>query len=182
MREWYDLTGHRRGVAFWPKDQQYRHVVPNNNARLQANCNLYDLFPEEHISATALTAVLNSTVVVLSKYQFGRPVGHEGNLKIEIVDVAMMLVPSLQHASKTQLNKLETAFSRMSGRGPLQFIAERRMRQMAYERACRQTELAGLSDQCKLDMPDRRALDHAVLDLVGIKMRTRTHRMDQPPL
>lgn len=179
-REWYDLTGHRRGVAFWPKAQQYRHVVPNNNAHLLANCNLYDLFPGEHISATALTAILNSTLAVLSKYQFGRPVGNEGNLKTEIVDVSMMLVPSLEQATKTQLNKLETAFSKMSGRDPLQFIAERRMRQMAYERAGRQLELAALSDQCELDMPDRRALDHAVLEMIGIKSeRVRTELINR---
>ena len=42
-REWYDLTAHRRGVAFWPKSQRSRHVVPRNERDLQANCNLYKI-------------------------------------------------------------------------------------------------------------------------------------------
>ena len=30
-REWYDLTGHRRGAMFWPKSQQYKHAAPRTN-------------------------------------------------------------------------------------------------------------------------------------------------------
>ncbi len=39
-RDWYDLTGHKRGAMFWPKSQQYKHSVPLNDHHLQANCNL----------------------------------------------------------------------------------------------------------------------------------------------
>ena len=34
-----------------------------------------------------LGGVLNSSIVVLAKHLYGRPVGNEGNLKTEIVDV-----------------------------------------------------------------------------------------------
>ena len=43
------------------------------------------------------------------------------------------------------------------------------MRQVAFERKGRSVELAQMSDQCELDMADRRALDHAVLELIGVK-------------
>ncbi|MDH6147053.1 MULTISPECIES: HsdM family class I SAM-dependent methyltransferase [Paraburkholderia] len=33
-RDWFDLTGHRRGTAFWPKAQQYKHVIPLNSGNL----------------------------------------------------------------------------------------------------------------------------------------------------
>lgn len=178
-REWYDLTAHRRGFAFWPKAQQYRHVVPRNDQDLQANCNLYDLFPADGIDPVALTAVLNSTIAVLSKYQFGRPVGNEGNLKTEIVDVSMMLIPSLVGAPKAQLLKLEAAFERMTKREPLQFLPVQRMRQMAFERAGRQADIANLSDLSELDMTDRRALDSAVLELIGVRTeKERTERIN----
>jgi methylase of polypeptide subunit release factors len=168
-RDWYDLTGHRRGIAFWPKAQQYKHAVPLNSANLQANCNLYDLFPIEGVSGKALTAVLNSTLAILAKHQFGRLVGVEGNLKTEIVDVSMMLVPDIRQASKKVVESLERAMDAMTSRDPLQMLSERRMRRMTYQKAGRQNELEQLSNDCELDMPDRRALDMAVLELLGMK-------------
>ena len=170
-KDWFDLTGHRRGIAFWPKAQQYKHVIPLNSAHLQANCNLYDLFPVDGVAGKALTAVLNSTLVILAKHQFGRPVGVEGNLKTEVVDVSMMLVPDLRKASKKTLQALETAMDTLTTRNPLPLLSERRLRQMAFEKSGKKKELEQLSKVCELDMPDRRALDHAVLELLGIKSR-----------
>jgi len=92
-RGWYDVTGHKRGTMFWPKSQQYKHCVPFNDHNLQANCNLYDITPIQTVDAEALAGILNSIFAVLSKFQYGRPVGNEGNLKTEVVDVTMMPVP-----------------------------------------------------------------------------------------
>lgn len=170
-RDWYDLTGHRRGMAFWPKAQQYKHAIPLNSANLQANCNLYNLFPVDGVTGKALTAVLNSTLVILAKHQFGRPVGVEGNLKTEVVDVSMMLVPDLRSASKKMTQTLEAAMDGLTTRSPLQLLSERRLRRMAFEKSGRKSELEQLSNLCELDMPDRRALDHAVLELIGIKTK-----------
>lgn len=168
-RDWFDLTGHRRGIAFWPKAQQYKHAIPLNSANLQANCNLYDLFPADGVNGKALTAVLNSTWVILAKHQFGRPVGVEGNLKTEVVDVSMMLVPDLRNASKKMIQTLEKAMDDLTGRNPLQLLSERRLRKMAFEKSGKKGKLEQLFDLCELDMPDRRALDHAVLELLGVK-------------
>jgi methylase of polypeptide subunit release factors len=44
----------------------------------------------------------------------------------------------------------------------------KRMRQMAYRKGGRKVALADLSDQCELDMEDRRELDDAVLELLGV--------------
>lgn len=170
-RDWYDLTGHKRGMAFWPKAQQYKHAIPLNSANLQANCNLYDLFPADGVTGKALTAVLNSTLVILAKHQFGRPVGVEGNLKTEVVDVSMMLVPDLRSASKKMTQTLEAAMDGLTTRSPLQLLSERRLRRMAFEKSEKKSELEQLSNLGELDMPDRRALDHAVLELIGIKIK-----------
>ncbi len=58
----------------------------------------------------ALAGVLNSTWVVLSKFQYGRPVGVEGNLKTEVVDVKMMIVPDPEKASTGLNSKVAEAF------------------------------------------------------------------------
>lgn len=168
-KDWFDLTGHRRGIAFWPKAQQYKHVIPLNSANLQANCNLYDLFPIDSVQGKAFTAVLNSTLVLLAKHQFGRPVGVEGNLKTEVVDVSMMLVPDLRNASKKLIQALEAAMDDLTTRDPLQLLSERRLRKMAFEKSAKKEELELLPDLGELDMPDRRVLDHLVLELLGIK-------------
>lgn len=170
-RDWFDITGHRRGVAFWPKAQQYKHAIPLNIFGLQANCNLYDLFPVDGLSGKVLAAVLNSTPVILAKHQFGRPVGVEGNLKTEVVDVSMMLVPDLRNVSKKACLALEKAMDDLAKRDPLQLLSERRLRKMTFEKNGKNEELERLSDECELDMPDRRALDHAVLELLGVKTR-----------
>ncbi|MDH6147056.1 MULTISPECIES: hypothetical protein [Paraburkholderia] len=136
-----------------------------------ANCNLYDLFPVDAVNGKALTAMLNSTLVILAKHLFGRPVGVEGNLKTEVVDVSMMLVPDLRHASKKMMLNLEKAMNDLAMREPLQLLSERRLRKMAFEKSGKNVELEQLSDECELDMPDRRALDHAILELIGIKSK-----------
>ena len=63
---WYDLTGLvRPGFGFWPKIQQYRHIVPANGDGTICNCNLYDLHSQvlDATQQRALLGILNSTLV-----------------------------------------------------------------------------------------------------------------------
>lgn len=175
-REWYDLTGHERGRLFWPMAQQYKHAIPINDHNLVCNHNLFDISPRKG-SSEALAGVLNSTWVVLSKFQYGRPVGVEGNLKTEVVDVKMMLVPDPTKASKKAQEKVAKAFEKLKQRKALQFLSERRMRQMAYTKAGKEAELDKLSDECELDMPDRRDLDDAVLEMMGVRSKARRQEL-----
>lgn len=171
-REWYDLTDHRRGALFWPKSQQYKHVAPQNDAGLQCNCNLYDVDPNEGIGILPLAGLLNSSLTILSKFQYGRPVGVEGNLKTEIIDVKMMLVPDPRAAGRGDLERIEEAFRKMKGRSALQALSERRLRAMAATQRGREHELERFSELCELDMPDRRELDDAVLRMLGMKSKS----------
>jgi len=175
--EWYDLTGHERGVLFWSKSQQYKHAVPTNDHNLQCNCNLYDIHLPAGLSPTAMAGVLNSSLVVLSKLQYGRPVGVEGNLKTEVVDVNMMMVPALHEAPPTAVKGVSKAFLKMKERPALQFLPERRMREMAWTQAGRAKELKDLSGLCELDMRDRRDLDDAVLQMIGVSSKKRRQEM-----
>lgn len=166
-RGWYDLTGHARGAMFWPMAQQYKHAIARNDHDLIANHNLFDVSDHEG-DHDCLAGVLNSSVVVLSKFLFGRPVGVEGNLKTEVVDVKMMLVPNPRTGDISARRRVALAFQALKQRPALQFLPEQRLRQMAYRKGGREAALAELSDQCELDMEDRRELDDAVLELLGI--------------
>ncbi len=170
-REWYDLTGHQRGALFWPKSQQYKHAVPTNDANLQCNCNLYDVNLSAETPSRVMAGILNSSVTILSKFQFGRPVGVEGNFKTEVVDVNAMLVPDPRLGTSRQSEEIARTFSRLMRRRPVQFLSERRMREMAYRQAGKEEQLKDLSDECELDMDDRRALDDAVLQMLGVRSK-----------
>lgn len=170
-REWYDITGHVRGDVFWPKSQQYKHIAALNENDLLCNCNLYDVTAKNNIPKNVIAALLNSTIVVLSKHQYGRPVGVEGNLKTEVIDVNMMLVPDPSNATKKQLVRVTAAFEKMKQRKPLAFLSERRLREMSYTQKGKVAELAQLSGECELDMKDRHELDDAVLAMMGINDR-----------
>ena len=168
-REWYNLTGHDRAPVLWPKGHQYRHIAPANEERLVANCAMYEVYPPSDLDDPLLWGgILNSTWVLLSALQYGRPVGNEGNWSTMVADVNMMLVPDPTIASTDKLNKIIQSFSKMKERKALQFLSERRLRTMAYTSAGKAKELDGLSDLTELDMSDRRELDDAILEMTGV--------------
>ena len=147
-RPWYDLglrPKPERADIFWPMAQQYRHVIPLNNDLLPSNHNLFDLWAREQNKVKLLWAVLNSTIAVLAKHQFGRAAGVEGNLKTEVVDVNMMLVPDIRKASPDAIERAVSACERMSRRNARRYLYE------------------------EFDLDDRRELDDATLEILGIE-------------
>lgn len=170
QRDWYDLTGRRRAPVLWPKEKQYRHIAPANPDMLIANCRLYEVYPSSYVEDTNLWGgLLNSTWALFSSYQYGRPMGNEGNWSTMVVDANVMAIPDVGRAKQTARDKVSRAFATFAKRPQLAFIAERRLREMSFGRAGREEELKKLSDKSELDMPDRRALDEAVLELIGVK-------------
>ena len=168
-REWYDLTGHRRAAALWPKERQYRHIAPANPEKIIANCRLYEIYPsDEKDNPDLWGGILNCSWVLLSSLQYGRPVGNEGNWSTMVVDANLMLVPNPHTAAAKACNGVAKAFGALKERPAKQFLSERRMRRMALTRAGREPELSGMSDLSELDMDDRRALDDAVLQMLGV--------------
>ena len=147
-RPWYDLglrPKSERSDLIWPKSQQYRHVVPMNRDQLPVNSNLYDVWVNECIEPHLLWAVLNGTVAVLAKHQFGRAAGVEGNLKTEVVDVNMMLVPDIRKAPPEAARRAIAACERMSKRNASRYLYE------------------------EFTLDDRRELDDATLEILGIE-------------
>lgn len=139
---WYALDTDRRGDMFWSKAWQYRHVVPLNRNQLISNCNLYDVFVPKNMTKEALSAILNSTLVAMFKHLYGRWAGAEGNLKTEVIDVNMMLVPDPREMSPNVLPRIRNALKQMAQRNS-----------------------PNLADE--FDLPDRQELDDAVFELLG---------------
>jgi len=116
---WYDLTKLvDPGFVFWPKSQQYRHIVPGNPERIICNCNLYDLGPGKltRTEQAVLVATLNSTFIGLFKTFYGRYAGTEGNLKTEVVDVNLIEVPDPRGVPKALAGRLAESLKSMCKR------------------------------------------------------------------
>jgi hypothetical protein len=165
---WYDLTHKKRGQLIWPKIQKYRHVIVFNRNRLIVNCNLYDVsVVEEGCSPELLAAVLNSTLVGLFKFYFGRYAGTEGTLKTEVVDVNLLEIPDARLVTKPVAKKIQEAFAALSKRKTRHLVEEEFLECQSSKRALKLAEKPiGLPTE--LEMADRRALDLAVLELLGV--------------
>ena len=166
---WYDLTGTTPGAFFWPMAQQYRHVIPANPENLICNHNLFDVHPfelsEEQIAA--LQAIVNSTLLANFKTFYGRYAGTEGNLKTEVVDVNLMEVPDPRHVNKVVAKKLQDALKELSKRDTQPMVEEEFMDCRDSKRIKKLAEKP-VKLPIELTMPDRRALDLAVFELLGV--------------
>ncbi|MGO8699336.1 MAG: class I SAM-dependent DNA methyltransferase [Limisphaerales bacterium] len=165
---WYDLTYTKRGDFVWPKSQQYRHVVVHNKNRLIVNCNLYDVtVVDDKAAPEILAAVLNSTLVALTKVYFGRYAGTEGNLKTEVVDVNLLEVPDPRVVARGVAKKLRDAFAKLCERDTRPLVEEEFMECHSAERARKLAEKP-IGLPAELQTKDRRALDLAVFELLGV--------------
>ncbi len=151
---WYRLAIMSRGNSFWPMASQYRHIIPLNSQNYLSNHNLFDIVAGNEYSDELLVAILNSTVIVLFKHQFGRVMGREGNLKTEVVDVKMMLVPDPRRSSDLLSSKILQAFSA---------FRKRRSEPIVDVNSAEESRWTG-----ELALEDRQELDDAVLELIGI--------------
>jgi hypothetical protein len=175
---WYDLTFSKSGHLIWPKSQQYRHVIVRNQERLIVNCNLYDVtaVDEKECSPDLLAAVLNSTLVGLVKIYFGRYAGTEGNLKTEVVDVNLLEIPDPRHVTKAVAGKLQSAFAKLCQRDTRPMVEEDFMDCHDPKRAQRLAQNP-ISLPWELRQPDRRALDLAVFELLGVSEAAKREKL-----
>lgn len=176
---WYDLTPLvRKSFALWPKATQYGHIVPYNPDSLIANCRLYYLSPktDEPLDELPFTAILNSTLVGMWRSFYGRYTGMEGSLDTEIVDVNLIDVPKLEINRRELRKKIVDAFELLQQRsiGPL--VEQSLLECHSLERAKRIAEGPVLMPS-ELERADRRALDDAVFELLGVADPNRREKL-----
>lgn len=168
-RGWYDLTPDVIAAdVLWVKERQYRFAALANPAHFAANCRLYTISFVNTVDAAVQSAILNSSLVVLSTLQFGRPVGVEGSWSTMVLDANMLLVPVAASPSPSLRKRLLAAHDSMINRSILGFLSDRRLRRKSLTDRGRETELSSISDETELDQADRRALDEAVLEMLGV--------------
>lgn len=166
---WYDLTGTKRGQLIWAKGQQYRHVVVFNRNNVIANCRLYDvtLIDRQPGLPEIFAAIANSTLMAYFKTFCGRYTGTEGSFEMMVVDLNLLEVPDPRHITKAVAKKLESAFAHLCLRDTSGMAEEEFMECHAAERAKKLAEKP-ISLPWELQQPDRRALDLAVFELLGV--------------
>ncbi len=165
---WYDLTGLAKAAfAFWPKGQQYRHMLIANPDGFPCNCRLYELKPLADYDTLAFTAMLNSTLVALWRNFYGRYTGTEGALETMVIDARLIDVPSPIGASAAVCSRLKDAFIRLCTRVSGDLVEEQLMDCHTPERA-RKLAAGPLVLSDELRQPDRRELDDAVFELLGV--------------
>ncbi len=166
---WYDLTNRKPGSILWPMIQKYRHIIAINPERLICNKRLFDIHPVglTERQELALQAVLNSTLVCLWKFYFGRYVGTEGTMDTDVIDVNMLEVPDPRQVSKGVAEELKDAFEKLCKRDTQHFVEKEFLECQSPARVKKLAEKPiGLPTE--LQMPDRRALDLAVFELLGV--------------
>jgi hypothetical protein len=158
--------------------QQYRHIIAENPEQLICNHNLFDLINRDlsAMEVKALTAILNSTLIGLFKTFYGRFAGTEGNLKTEVVDVNLLEVPSPTGVSPALALRLSSALEMMQKRPVGRLVEEQLMDCHSPERAKRIAE-GPIVLSHELKQPDRRALDDAVFELLGVAQAGRRAKL-----
>jgi len=178
---WYDLTTPTVGLSFWPKAQKYRHIVPANPEGLVCNCNLYTVVPDldSREERQALAAILNSTLVALWKHFYGRYAGAEGTLKTEVVDCLLMPLPDPRGVPKELAARLSAALASMAKRNVTHLVEEALLECHSSEHLRNILAKPPMLPR-ELQQEDRRELDYAVLELMGVSnTRTRERLLEE---
>ena len=116
----------------------------------------------------ASQAVLNSTLVGLFKTFYGRFAGAEGNLKTEVVDVNLIEIPDPRGVPAKVARRLADALERMGEREVGRLVEEQLMDCHTSECARKLATAGPLAYSGELRQPDRRELDDAVFQLLGV--------------
>jgi hypothetical protein len=167
---WYDLDNALvRGFAFWPKGSQYRHIVIANPDNLIGNCRLNCLAPREGSGwdRLAFAGVLNCTMVAFFSKFYGRYTGTEGAIELMVGDVSLIDVPNPSGMTDRLSKRLKDAFKALCKRDIGDVVEASLKEAHSYERAMN-IAAGPITLPDELTQPDRRELDDAVFELLGV--------------
>ncbi len=151
QRQWYDVAPPSRSILVLPKIQQYRHIVPVNSRQLCVNSSLLEICATS-VAPEALAAMLNSSIVGLFKWSYGRGLGREATLQMDVYSAQMMLVPDVTKATAVQKKRLKAALKALAAKP--------------------RTNLAD-----ELEYEERIRLDDIVLEVIGVRDEAERRRL-----
>ena len=112
--------------------------------------------------------VLNSTLLAFIKPFYGRYAGTEGNLQIAVTDALLLEIPDPRNLTQELSAKLKAAFKHIQERKVTQLVEEAFMKcHTALE--VREAAKLPLGLPLELQQEDRRNLDDAVFELLGVQ-------------
>jgi type I restriction-modification system DNA methylase subunit len=165
--EWYDLTDAKGTRLLMPKGQQYGNIVFCAAEPMLANSRVYNVAASSTGFEKQLAAILNSTLAALYRCLYGRALGREGAADIMVVDVKMMLAPDPAKARAAILSRLCDALDEMGNR-QIQPFLETAFAECADWKKARAMAHIPVVLPPELMSADRRQLDDAVLELIGV--------------
>lgn len=164
---WYTLTDSVGTRLLMPKGQQYGNIVFYAEEPMLCNSRVYNIVAPPEFEKP-LCAILNSTLVALWRCLYGRALGREGAADIMVVDVKMMPVPDPRGTNQRILGRLQSALDGIGNRQIQPFL------EMAFADCKSYKQALALKDSPvvlpeELIAADRRELDDAALELIGIR-------------
>ncbi len=147
-KQWYDVGSQEAPSIILTRFYSERHFAAYNKDKIQIEDSFFGLTPKEGISELLLAAYLNSSLFALTKELYGRLNLGEGVLTIYGPDWKQMPVLDLEALSKDEKARLEKAFMKLAKR-----------------------EILSVSEEIK--QKDRRELDDAVFDILGLSQKDR---------
>jgi len=135
-----------------------RHNVHYNISRVQVDHNFFEIIPKNNVDPHIFGAVASSTLCIFVKELLGRTYGGgSGPIKNEGIDLEKFYFLNPEKFSSTEKQKLIIAFDK---------LCEREIKTVFGE--CGINPRAQIRDQEPNPLPDRKALDNIVFDVLGL--------------
>ena len=155
QRPWFDLTRPRRPGLLWTKERQFRHLVALNADAVVPNCRLYEVIPGEAGDLLLWGGLLHSSWGLLSCLVHGRPLGSEAIWSTMVGEARGMAVPDPERAAQDTRQRVAEAYDALADRPVAPMLP---------------------GPDGELERADRRALDDAVLQLLGVSSAAERRR------
>ncbi|HID27373.1 MAG TPA: SAM-dependent DNA methyltransferase [Methanosarcinales archaeon] len=158
-KKWYDLV-ERNGIILWSRTHNVHHRIFYNDFKVFIADTFSEFNLKKEINSKVMCAIFNSYITALFKEIGGRNVFGQGALGSLGTDIISLPVLNLAKLSKSQIQKLESAFTKLCNR-PIGSVFE---------------EIgANNPNEVSLDKvkPDRLELDNIVFDILGLTANER---------
>lgn len=155
---WWQIKGHRNSKLIWAMMHARRHNVHFNPNGCEVDHNFFEIIPKGHSSSENLAGQATSTLLIFIKELFGRAYGGgSGPIKNEGVDIVQYLVINPEAFSRDKQDKFIEAFEKMFSR---------KIKDVFTELGINPT--LPIREQKPNPLPDRKALDDIVFDILGL--------------
>ncbi|MGQ3683764.1 MAG: Eco57I restriction-modification methylase domain-containing protein [Candidatus Loosdrechtia sp.] len=155
---WWQIKEHRNSKLIWAMMHARRHNVHFNSDGCEVDHNFFEIIPKVQGSSENLAGQATSTLLIFIKELFGRAYGGgSGPIKNEGVDIVQYLVIAPEAFSCDEQDKFIKSFEIMFAREIKDAFEELGI-----------NSAHPIREQKPNPLPDRKALDDVVFDIIGL--------------